>query len=89
MASGGIRDAAGNANSTALTVEEARDGLAPKFTVDVAGDDAGGVAVSDSRITITVTANETLITNPTIQYGAVAKNADGDLEVTGSRTNNC
>ena len=37
--------------------------------------------MSDSRITITVTANETLNTNPTIEYGAVVKNADGDLEV--------
>ena len=81
VASGGIRDAAGNANSAELTVEEAKDGLAPKFTVDVAGGDASGVAVSDSRITITVTANETLNTNPTIEYGAVEKNADGDLEV--------
>ena len=81
VASGGIRDAAGNANSTALTVKKALDGLAPTFTVDVAGDDTGGVAVSGDEITITVTANETLITNPTIEYGAVAENADGDLEV--------
>ena len=80
VASGGITDAAGNANSTALTVKKARDGLAPEFTVDVAGDDTGGVPVSDKAITITVTANETLITNPTIQYGAVVKNGD-DLEV--------
>ena len=69
-----------------LTVKKAKDGLAPKFTVDVAGGDASGVAVSDSRITITVTANETLNTNPTIEYGAVAENADGDLEMTGSST---
>ena len=81
VASGGIRDAAGNANSTALTVKKATDGLSPTFTVDVAGDDTGGVPVSDKAITISVTANETLITNPRIQYGAVVKNADGDLEV--------
>ena len=81
VASGGITDAAGNANSAELTVKKAKDGLAPEFTVDVAGGDASGVAVSDSRITITVTANETLNTNPTIEYGAVAKNADGDLEM--------
>ena len=68
VASGGIRDAAGNANSTALTVKAARDGLAPKLTVEVSGDDTEGVPVSDSRITITVTANETLGTNPTISY---------------------
>ena len=86
VASGGLRDAAGNANSVELTVEEAKDGLAPEFTVDVAGGDASGVAVSDSRITITVTANETLNTNPTIENGTVAKNADGDLEMTGSYT---
>ena len=49
VASGGITDAAGNANSTALTVKKARDGLAPKFTVEVSGDDTGGVPVSDSR----------------------------------------
>ena len=81
VASGGIRDAAGNANSTALTVKTARDGLAPTFTVDVAGDDTGGVAVSGDEITITVTANETLITNPTIQYGVVVKNEDDELKV--------
>ncbi len=84
VASGSIRDAAGNANAATLTVGAAKDGLDPKLTVEVSGDDTGGVPVSDSRITITVTANETLLTNPTIETGAVTENADGDLELTGS-----
>ncbi len=76
VASGSIRDAAGNANSTALTVGAAKEELDPKLTVEVSGDDTGGVPVSDSRITITVTANETLGTNPTIETGAVTETDD-------------
>ena len=80
VASGSIRDAAGNANALTLTVKTAKDGLAPSFTVDVSGDDTGGdVAVSDKDITITITANETLLTNPTIKVGRVEENAAGDL----------
>ena len=81
VASGSVRDAAGNANALALTVKTAKDGLAPKFTVEVTGDDTGGdVPVSDKQIVIKVGSDETLITNPSIQVGIVEKDStSGDL----------
>lgn len=71
VASGAISDAAGNKNSKVLTNSSAADGLAPTFTVDVAAEGTG-TPVSDKDLTITVTANETLLTNPTISVGFVA-----------------
>jgi len=74
VASGSISDAAGNKNSKVLTNSSAADGLAPTFEVEVTAEGTG-VPVSDKDVTIKVTANETLLTNPTISVGFVASDA--------------